>query len=615
MTDYKSNKKNRSVMAMIIKLLTEHPKILSVLLLSCFVSIFSEGLGLGLIVPLLQPELASSIASELPVISELTGWLETMDLPARVKTASLMLFVIVLVRNGMAMITRQLTLVLQKKIEYDLKMRAFKQIHDIDLRYIYGQKISGLLTTINRYTWQASGMMNTVIGSISNIFTIAVYFAIMLMISWSLTLTAALLLAVVAIISYKLMFTHIQSFGIEEIKSQRKLRDFALESLSAIKILHLFNKEKSNLERIRRAVNEHQRFSYGGKKLTATLIPLFTTGCAALIAVGLYFVATYNPEKILEWVSLMVLLLVIVFRLMSPASSLINAMGRIRTVSPAFVELMNFIDRSNKPYLRNGSKKFSSLENSIEFRNVSFAYGINDQAAITDACFTVPRGSVTAIVGRSGAGKTTLVDLLARLYDCDSGTVLIDDVDIKQFDIGSWRSALAIVDQDTFLFNGSVKENLLFAKPTATEEQIIDSAIQAEAHEFIMALPEKYQTILGDRGVRLSGGQRQRIAIARAILLDPKILVLDEATSDLDAETERSIQFAIERFSETRTVLLIAHRLSTIRSADNIVVLDSGTVAEQGTYSYLMSLKGTFWNLVKAQQTDFLTDPEDKTVN
>ena len=305
--------KKRSIIRMIYDLLTEHPKTLSVLLTASFVSVFSEGLGLSVIIPLLQPELASSITNKLPVISTFNDRLLAMDLPTRVKTASTVLFIIVLVRSGMVMITRQLTLSLQKKIEYDLKMRAFTQIHDVELQYIYGQKISGLLTTINRYTWQASGMMSTVIGSLSNILTIIVYFAIMLFIAWKLTLIAALLLLCMAIVSYKLIFNHLQEFGIQEVGSQRKLRDVAQESLSAIKVLHLFNKEKSSLEQFRKALEEHQYFSYGGKQLATVLKPLFATSCAGVVGIGLYLVATYgSPEKILEWVGLIVLLLVIV---------------------------------------------------------------------------------------------------------------------------------------------------------------------------------------------------------------------------------------------------------------------------------------------------------------
>jgi len=206
-------------------------------------------------------------------------------------------------------------------------------------------------------------------------------------------------------------------------------------------------------------------------------------------------------------------------------------------------------------------------------------------------------GKTTAIVGPSGSGKSTMVDLVIRLFDPTAGRITVDGVDLQAYDVTSWLNAIGFVSQDTFIFHGSIQENIGFSRPDATFEEIVEAAKLANAHAFISAMPEGYETVVGDRGVKLSGGQRQRIAIARAILRDPQILILDEATSALDTMSERQVQKAIEQVSRNRTVIVVAHRLSTVMSADKIVVLDSGKVVEEGTHRELTARQGLYWRL------------------
>jgi ATP-binding cassette subfamily B protein len=238
----------------------------------------------------------------------------------------------------------------------------------------------------------------------------------------------------------------------------------------------------------------------------------------------------------------------------------------------------------------------------ISFSDVSFAYQGGDRPALRDVSFTVPAGANVAFAGKSGAGKSTIVNLLLRFFDPQTGNVLVNGKNIASFDIASWRERIAVVFQDTYLFFGTVLENLLLAKPGATREELEQAAVLAEAHDFISALPNGYDTIIGERGARLSGGERQRIAVARAILKDAPILILDEATSNVDAASERVIQEGLSRFIRGRTTLVIAHRLSTIQDAERMFVLDGGRVAEQGTPEELKTIGGVYDELIRAQK-------------
>jgi subfamily B ATP-binding cassette protein MsbA len=231
---------------------------------------------------------------------------------------------------------------------------------------------------------------------------------------------------------------------------------------------------------------------------------------------------------------------------------------------------------------------------------VTFSYNEGDEI-LHDLSFEAEPGQAVGLVGPSGAGKSTIASLLPRFYDCDAGTIRIDGTDIKHVTLDSLRNQVGIVPQETILFNGSVYDNILYGRLDATKEEIEEAAKAANAHDFIMELPDGYNTMLGDRGVNISGGQRQRIAIARAILKDPRILILDEATSALDTESERVVQEALNRLMVGRTSIIIAHRLSTIKNADRILVLDKGKLVEDGTHEELMNKNGLYAHLYQIQ--------------
>ncbi|MBR4278868.1 MAG: ATP-binding cassette domain-containing protein, partial [Clostridia bacterium] len=258
--------------------------------------------------------------------------------------------------------------------------------------------------------------------------------------------------------------------------------------------------------------------------------------------------------------------------------------------------------RDAEPDVRESKAPIIPAENKgeVEFRNVSFSY-VENRKVIDDVSFSIPAGNTLGIVGQTGAGKSTLANLLTRLYDVKTGAIYIDGVNIKDLPFEYLRDNIAIVSQETYLFRGSILDNIRYARPDATREEVIAAAKTASAHDFIVKYPDGYNTEIGLGKKELSGSEKQRISIARALLRNPKILILDEATAAMDTQTERSIQAALDRLTKNRTTVIIAHRLSTLRNADNLIAIENGRVAETGTAEELLKQKGVYYKLYKLQ--------------
>jgi ATP-binding cassette subfamily B protein/subfamily B ATP-binding cassette protein MsbA len=288
------------------------------------------------------------------------------------------------------------------------------------------------------------------------------------------------------------------------------------------------------------------------------------------------------------------------FLLLNPVWNIVNTFSELQRSLAAMERVFEVLalapDKPDKP----DAIAAPDSVREIRFEGVEFEYR-EARPVVRDFDVLVPGGSVVALVGRSGAGKTTVTDLVARFNDPTTGRILLNGTDIRDFRLGSYRDLLAIVQQDVFLFDGSVRDNIAYGRHSAVEEDIEDAARRANAHEFIVKLPEGYETFIGERGVKLSGGQQQRLAIARAILKKPQILILDEATSNLDTESEQLIQASMASLLAGRTTFVIAHRLSTIRRADMILVMENGEIVERGTDETLMERRGLYFEMIQRQ--------------
>jgi ATP-binding cassette subfamily B protein/subfamily B ATP-binding cassette protein MsbA len=291
-----------------------------------------------------------------------------------------------------------------------------------------------------------------------------------------------------------------------------------------------------------------------------------------------------------------------VFLLLNPLWNIVNSFSEVQRSLAAMERVFEILELpADKPDRADAVEAPPAIEE-IEFQDVEFEYR-EDRPVVRDFNVRVPGGTVVALVGRSGAGKTTVTDLVARFHDPTRGRILVNGKDIRDLTLRSYRDLLAIVQQDVFLFDGSVRDNIAYGRHNATMEEVLDAARRANAHEFIERLPDGYDTFIGERGVKLSGGQQQRLAIARAILKAPQILILDEATSNLDTESEQLIQSAIAGLLAGRTTFVIAHRLSTVRRANLILLMEDGRVTERGTHDELMAKRGTYYDMVMRQKT------------
>ncbi|OGZ02426.1 MAG: hypothetical protein A2430_02015 [Candidatus Liptonbacteria bacterium RIFOXYC1_FULL_36_8] len=389
------------------------------------------------------------------------------------------------------------------------------------------------------------------------------------------------------------MFIKIKNISLEITRELANLYSRMIEIISNVPLIKISGTEHYEKERFRKITTNLAILEYQQTKFQS-LVPMLTE-TLVMLAIIISFLISVKTFKInvLTYLPFIVAYLYVFLRVFNEINAFLESIsGMFQNVEP-FKAYETKLNEAKKSKIKNGSVKFRSLLHEIKFQNVSFSYE-NEKTTLHHLNFSIPKGSFTAIIGQTGSGKTTIAKLLSGLFYPQEGEIIIDETNLKDLDLKNWLEKIGFISQDVMIFNDSIKNNLIYGYFNATQKNIDSAAKIADIYNFIKNLPNGYDTNIGERGSKLSGGQKQRLAIARAVIKNPEILILDEATSSLDSKTEKTIQSALEKVSAGRTVIAIAHRLSTIIKADNIIVLEKGQIVEQGTPTNLLCQNGYY---------------------
>ncbi|HIH8107148.1 TPA: SAV1866 family putative multidrug efflux ABC transporter [Staphylococcus aureus] len=510
------------------------------------------------------------------------------------------LFIFVIVRPPIEFIRQYLAQWTSNKILYDIRKKLYNHLQALSARFYannqVGQVISRVINDVEQTKdFILTGLMNIWLDCI----TIIIALSIMFFLDVKLTL-AALFIFPFYILTVYVFFGRLRKLTRERSQALAEVQGFLHERVQGISVVKSFaiedneakNFDKKNTNFLTRAL-KHTRwnaYSFAAINTVTDIGPIIVIGVGAYLAIS----GSITVGTLAAFVGYLELLFGPLRRLVASFTTLTQSFASMDRV-------FQLIDEDYDIKNGVGAQPIEIKQGRIDIDHVSFQYNDNEAPILKDINLSIEKGETVAFVGMSGGGKSTLINLIPRFYDVTSGQILIDGHNIKDFLTGSLRNQIGLVQQDNILFSDTVKENILLGRPTATDEEVVEAAKMANAHDFIMNLPQGYDTEVGERGVKLSGGQKQRLSIARIFLNNPPILILDEATSALDLESESIIQEALDVLSKDRTTLIVAHRLSTITHADKIVVIENGHIVETGTHRELMSKQGAYEHLYSIQ--------------
>jgi len=510
--------------------------------------------------------------------------------------------IVVFSAKNISLYIKNVTLsIVQYRLIRDLRNKLYSHFHYLSLSYFNKNK-SGELTAV--LVNDIDNMRNSLSIMFQKLFVepinIIILMSLLFIVSTKLAFIALLIIPVSGIIIFGIS----HSIRRRSARSQAQLAGMTsmiAETIGSMRIVKAFATKGFEINRFAKETQKYYKLMLRRDRLRFVSSPVSETFGATIAALLLWVgardvlvIESISSEDFLRFILLL-------FSLFQPLKNLTNVVNELQNGLASADRVFTIMDIQSDIQDIDNASEVNDLKNSLSFDNVSFTYGDEKDKVLSNINFQINKGEILALVGPSGAGKSTLVDLIPRFYDTLGGSIKIDGKDIKELKINSLRSLMGIVTQETFLFDDSVKANIAYGVENISDDKIKDAAIAANAHEFIKDLPDGYNTIIGERGVSLSGGQKQRIAIARAIVKNPPILILDEATSSLDSESEKHVQSAIENLMSERTVFVIAHRLSTVHNANKILVLENGKIVQEGKHDELVNIDGLYKQLHKMQ--------------
>jgi ATP-binding cassette, subfamily B, putative efflux pump len=538
------------------------------------------------------------------VVDEIIG---NTKLPMSVKIERLwwalavMLVIFVLIRPIVEYYRQYFAQWTASKVLYDIRNRLFTHMQKLSFTYYSNHRTGEIISRVINDVEQTkdfiiTGLMNLWL----DMATIIIALAIMIKMDLELTLISISMLPLYAL-SVKYFFGRLRQRTRMRSQALAELQAYLHERVQGMPVIKSFAIEEEEQKRFSEQNNNFLTKALMHTSWNAKSFSVVNT----VTDIAPIIVIVYAGYQVLLGhitVGTLVAFVGYIDRLYSPLRRLVNSSTTLTQSFASMDRMFEFLDETYDIADAPNAIDCKEVKGDIVFDNVTFAYHKNEPPVLRDISFSVKAGETIALVGMSGGGKSTLVSLIPRFYDVTKGRILLDGIDIRDIRVRSLRDKIGIVFQDSFLFSDSVKENILLGKPDATDEEVIAAAKAANAHDFIMNLPDGYDTKVGERGIKLSGGQKQRIAIARVFLKNPPLLIFDEATSALDLESEHYIQEAMERLAKNRTTFIVAHRLSTITHADRIFLIEDGKIVESGTHDELMAKKGQYYHLFTIQQ-------------
>ena len=493
---------------------------------------------------------------------------------------------------------------ISQRIIFDMKNQMYDHLQHMPHAFFTGEKQGDIITRMNTDISGVSTVISSTLSSIvSNIATVVTTMVALFTMSWKLAIVGIIVIPLLVLPTKAVGKTRYQLLTASQAKSD-EMNQMINETLSVSGslLVKLFTREKQEYDKfvaVNEEVTQLSMKEQNSGRWFRVIMGMFTQVGPLLIylAGGFFIIKGLDPSLRIGTITATVAL---VNRLYRPVESLLNIEVDFTRSLALFTRIFDYFDMINPIVSPEHGARPNVSKLDVVYDHVAFSYS-EDQPLLTDITFRVPHGKMYAIVGPSGSGKSTVVNLLPRLYDVTGGAVRFGGVDVRKFDLEYLRDCIGVVTQDTYLFNGTIRENLLYAKEDATQEELENACRIASIHDFIVSQPDGYDTEVGNRGLKLSGGEKQRISIARVILKNPKVLILDEATSALDSISENAIQDALDALMQGRTSIVIAHRLSTILKADKILVVSNGQIAEQGSHEELLEQGGIYKELYETQ--------------
>jgi len=560
-----------------------------------------EGIGIALLLPVLgyieNPHIIDNPSYVWKVLLSVGTFLHV---PINLTTLLLMAFIPIILRQVVFFWNAWYLATVQQRAVTRLRSKGFSAIVHGDLSFIVAESQGNLISLLTAQVSRAGSAILQWVNLIAAAIIIAVYVAVLLVLQPWLTLITVVAMGGISVI-IKGNVKRSRGYGAEAARLNNKAMSVISERLGNMRLIKMRGQEEQETERVTAVVRdlEHAtvKIAVARAAVEITVDPALMLAAFLIIFTGVsYFGVTLASLG---------LFLFILLRLNNKSKEYNVGRQNLSAYMDSLELVKHTTDRALAARtIRGGSRPFEGLSDRIEMRDVGFSYSdeSEERLVLRDVDLTIPQGSLTALVGRSGAGKSTLVDLIPRLRDATRGEVLIDGVPIGDFELRSLRRKVGFMTQDALLFNTTIVENLTYGLEHTPATEVVEAALEAAyCLEFVNELPDRLETVVGDRGVRLSGGQRQRLALARVFLEDPDILILDEPTSALDSESEQYIQKALDRIMGSRTLIVIAHRLSTVQRADQILVLEGGVIVESGTHQTLLDLGGAYRKLFDLQ--------------